>query len=190
MATRTPKPKLGPPIDPASPPPTATVVVEPRNDLDVVAGAKIVTAGLALDLDAAILAAAGRDGWMLHAMTALMEGQRVDGGGDQKALSTRAALVPDRMSEHRNYRSGELAWGLRSTPIVSNGQTATVRILPPLSRQAHVVKERARGVDIMTTRGAAGAAIEAAMRAAVEAMLTGRQVIHNDGETTSKEADE
>lgn len=190
MATRTPKPKLGPPIDPASPPPTAVVLVEPRNDLDVVAGAKIVTAGSALDFDAAILTAAGRDGWLLHAMTCTLEGTRIDGGGDQKPLGTRAALAPDRQSEHRNYRSGELALGFRSTPVLSNGQTASVRILPALSRQAHVVKERSRGIDIMTTRGAAGAAIEAAMRAAVEAMLTGRTVIHNDGETTSKEVDE
>lgn len=190
MATRTRKPKLGPPIDPNSPPPTAVVVVPESNGLDVEWGTKTVTAGVAFDFDPAIMVAGMRDAWLSHVRTCLLEGTRPDGGGETKPLGARAALEPNRISEFRNVASGTLADGLRSLPLESNGQTASVRCLPPQSRQAHCVKERARGVDIMTTRGAAGAAAIAGAKAAVEAMMTGREVIHDDGEVTSKEADQ
>lgn len=175
-------PKLGPKIDPDNAPATAVVVVEPRDDLDVEFGTRTVTAGLALDMDAAVIVAGMAEGWLLHTRKAVTDGVRPDGGGDQKPLGARAANAPDRLSEHRNYRTGELADGLRATAIESKGQTASCRGLPPLSRQAHVVKERARGVDLITLRGAAGKAAVDGARAAVEAMLTGREVIIDAGE--------
>ena len=151
-------------------------------------GVRQVSAGLALDLDAAILVDAMTRAHLAHTRAALEAGQRPDGGGEQKPLGKRAAADPDRESPHRNYKTGELADNIYRTEIVSDGQTASCRVIPPKARQAHVAKERARGATLPTGDGAAGQAAIAGARAAVAAMLSGRQVIHDDGETTAKES--
>lgn len=182
MTTRPSPPTLGAPIDPANPPPTGVVVVPAVADPSVEWGTRQVSAGLALDLDAAILVDAMTRAHLLHARNALATGQRPDGGGEQKPLGRRALANPDRESPHRDYATGTLADGLRRTAIKSDGQTATSRVLPPTSRTAHVAKERARGVELLTAAGAAGEAALAGARAAVAAMASGRKVIHDDDE--------
>lgn len=187
--TREPSPPpTGEPIAPASPPPTGVVVVPAVAEPSVEWGTRQVSAGLALDLDAAILVDAMTRRHLTHTRAALMSGQRPDGGGPQKPLGKRATANPDRESPHRDFASGTLADGLRRTAIKSDGQTATSRVLPPTSRTAHVAKERARGVELLTAAGAAGEAALAGARAAVAAMTSGRKVIHDDDETDAKGA--
>lgn len=151
-------------------------------------GVRSVSAGLALNLDAAILVDAMSRAHLVHTRAALEAGQRADGGGEQKPLGKRAASDPDRESPHRNNKSGELKDNIYRTAIESDGRTASCRVMPPKSRQAHVAKERARGVNLITGDGAAGEAAIAGARAAVAAMMTGRAVIHDDSETTAKGA--
>lgn len=181
-------PKLGPPIDPSNAPETAVVIVPAAAGVSGEWGVRQVSAGLALDLDAAILVDAMTRAHLLHTRAALATGQRPDGGGEQRPLGKRAAADPDRESPHRNFRTGELADGIYRTEIVSDGQTASCRVMPPKSRQAHVAKERARGVNLLTGDGAAGQAAIAGARAAVAAMMSGRAVIHDDAEVDAKNA--
>lgn len=188
MAAPIPKPKLGPPIDPQSAPDTAVVVVPERDDLEAEWGARCVSTGLAIDMDAAIIVDLMTRAHLAHTREAIIEGDRPDGGGDQRALGPRAASAAGRVSGNRNYKTGELADGLRRTPIESNGQTASSTVLPPKSRQAHVARERARGVVLITGAGAAGQAAVNGAKAAVEAMVTGRQVRVDDGEVEAKGA--
>lgn len=151
-------------------------------------GSRVVSTGFALDLDAAILVDAMTRAHLQHTRSAVIDGVRPDGGGEQRALGPRAAAAPDRQSDHRNFKTGTLADGLRRSPIKSNGQTASSTVLPGLDRQAHVARERKRGVVLITGAGAAGeAAIEGA-RAAVKAMLSGREVLVDDAEVDAEEA--
>lgn len=189
MTARIPKPKLGPPIDPQNAPDTAVVVVPERDDLEAEWGARCVSAGLALDMDAAILVDLMTRAHLLHTANAIAEGERPDGGGDQRALGPRAASAPGRVSGNRNYKTGELVAGLRRTEIKSDSQTASSTVLPPKSRQAHVARERARGVVLITGDGAAGQAAINGAKAAVEAMVSGRHVRVDDGEVDAGEAD-
>lgn len=188
MTTPTPKPKLGPAIDPNSAPPTAVVVVPVIEQVTSEWGSRCVSTGLALDLNAAILVDLMTKAHLTHTRQSIIDGVRPDGGGDQRALGPRAAAAPGRQSDHRNYKTGELADGLRRTEIQSDGQTASSTVLPSKSRQAHVARERARGVVLITGAGAAGEAAIAGARAGVEAMLSGRQVKVDDGEVDAKEA--
>ncbi len=182
MTTRPSPPPTGEPIDPANVPPTGVVVVPAVAEPSVEWGTRQVSAGLALDLDAAILVDAMTRGHLAHTRAALMSGQRPDGGGPQKPLGRRALADPDRASGNRDYKTGELADGIYRTAIESDGQTARARVMPPKSRQAHVAKERSRGVELLTAAGAAGEAAVAGARAAVAAMATGRVVHHDDDE--------
>jgi hypothetical protein len=151
-------------------------------------GARSVSTGLALDLDAAILVDLMTRAHLAHTRQSIIDGVRPDGGGEQRALGPRAAAAPGRQSDNRNYKTGTLADGLRRTPIKSDGQTASSTVLPGLDRQAHVARERARGVVLITGAGAAGEAAIAGAKAGVEAMLTGRHVELEGGEVDAEEA--
>lgn len=184
--TREPSPPpTGEPLTPDNAPESAVVVVPPASEVAAEWGVRSVSAGLALDLDAAILVDAMTRAHLRHTRQAIIDGVRPDGGGPQRPLGKRATADPDRESPHRDFKTGELADGLRRTAIVSDGQTASSRVLPPTSRTAHVAKERARGVELLTAAGAAGEAALAGARAAVAAMATGRVVHHDDDEVAA-----
>ncbi len=97
-------------------------------------GVRVVSAGFTVDLDAGHLVDAMTRASLEHHRRAILEGRRPDGGGEQKPLGRKAASDPDRESPHRGYKTGEMADGLRRTPIVSSGGEASSRILPPVSR--------------------------------------------------------
>lgn len=184
-------PTSGPLPADGSGPPTAIPIVEPADDAPPANGwgRRQVTAGFAIDLDAAHLVDAMTRAALLRIRDALMTGQRPDGGGEQKPLSARAALNPGRLSEHRGFASGELADGLRRTAIESDGRTARAKIFPPTSRTAYVAKEQKRGVVLLTGAGAVGEAAVAAARATAEAMGRGLKIEGDRGETDAgKEA--
>ena len=126
-------------------PATATVVIPATDTGDdgLEWGSRVVSAGFAIDLDAAILVDAMSAALLKHTRDALMSGQRPDGGGAQAPLGARALSDPDRESPHRGFNSGVLADELRRSPIVSNGQTASCRISPP-SRRARSRRSSAR----------------------------------------------
>ena len=71
---------------------------------------------------------------------------------------------------------------------MSDGQTASCRILPPVARNAYVGRERKLGRELLTVRGAAGAAVAAAARAAAAEMVSGLEVGKNSGEVAAKDA--
>jgi hypothetical protein len=157
------------------------VLVPPRHDPADENGVQVSTEGLSMLLDPAVIVAAMREAHMSHTRAAIEEGKRPDGKGPQRPLGTRAAADPERKSDVRNVRTGELVEGLRASPIKSDGVTASSTLLPPKSRQAHVAREAKRGVILLTTEGAAGRAARAGAQDAVAAMLTGRQVIVDTG---------
>lgn len=173
-------PKLGPKLAPGDP--GAFVLVPPRRDPADSNGVQISSEGLCVMLDPAAIVDAMTQAHLAHTRAAIESGVRPDGRGPQRPLGTKAAADPHRESQHRDYRTGELADGLRRTPIVTDGTTATSTILPPLSRQAHVAKEKKRGVILLTSDGAAGRVARTAAQAAVEAMVSGRKVIVEPGE--------
>lgn len=171
--------------------PTVIPVVDAvsSGEVDLEWGVRVVSAGLAVDLDAAILVDRMSQAHLAHTRAAILEGQRPDGGGEQAPLSARALAAPDRQSDHRAYKSGELADGLRRTAIESNGREASCRVLPPVSRNAYVGRERKLGRELLTVRGAAGAAVEAAAREAAAEMMSGHEVSKSRGEVAAKDAD-
>lgn len=152
-------------------------------------GVRTVSAGFALDLDAAILVDRMSAALLRHTRESILAGQRPDGGGPQDELSARALANPDRQSPHRGYASGTLADELYRTPIESTGREASCRVLPPRSRNPYVGRERKNGRELLTLRGAAGAVVEAAAREAVAEMLTGREVDKSRGELAAKDVD-
>ncbi len=152
-------------------------------------GVRTVSAGFALDLDAAILVDRMSAALLKHTRESILAGQRPDGGGPQDALGPRALADPNRQSDHRGYNTGTLADEIRRGPIESNGREASCRVLPPVSRNAYVGKERRQGRELLTLRGAAGAAVEAAAREAVAEMLTGREVDKSRDGIVAKDAD-
>lgn len=152
-------------------------------------GTKVVSAGFAVDLDAGVLVDRMSQALLRHTRGAIIAGERPDGGGEQAPLSARALAAPDRQSDNRGYRSGELADGLRRTAIESTGREASCKVSPPPSRNAYVGKERKNGRLLVTIRGAAGAAVEAAAREAVAEMVSGDEVAKSRGEVAAKDAD-
>ncbi len=171
--------------------PTVIPVVDAvsSGEVDLEWGVRVVSAGLAVDLDAAILVDRMSAAHLRHTRAAIIAGERPDGGGEQAPLSARALAAPNRQSDNRGYRSGELADELFRTPIESTGQEASCRILPPRSRNAYVGKERKLGRELLTVRGAAGAAVEAAAREAAAEMMSGHEVSKSRGEVAAKDAD-
>jgi hypothetical protein len=176
-------PKLGAKLKPGDP--GVFVLIPPRKDPADPNGVQISSEGLSVLLDPAVIVAAMREAHMAHTRAAIEEGKRPDGKGPQRPLGTRAAADPERKSDVRNFRTGELAEGLRVSPIKSDGVTASSTLMPPVSRTAHVAREKARGVVLLTTEGAAGRACRAAAQDAVAAMVTGRKVLIDTGEKES-----
>jgi hypothetical protein len=173
-----------------SAPPTALVVVPQVDEPEPGEwGVRSVSLGFAVDLDAGHLVDAMTRAHLDHTRNALMNGQRPDGGGEQKPLSPQALADPDRESEHRGYRSGELADGLYRTAIKSTGSTATATVNPPTSRLPYVGRERKRGVVLLTGAGAAGKAAIDAAREAAATMASGAKIITSPGEVRAKDAD-
>lgn len=177
------------PADGSGGPTVAVVVPAVDTSGDFEWGTKVVSAGFAVDLDAGVLVDRMSQAHLAHTRAAILEGQRPDGGGAQAELSQRALAADGRQSDHRAYKSGELADGLRRTPIESNGREASCKILPPTSRTVYVARERKLGRELLTIRGAAGAAVEAAAREAAAEMMSGHEVSKSRGEVAAKDAD-
>jgi len=177
------------PADGSGGPTVAIVVPAVDTSGDFEWGTKVVSAGFAVDLDAGVLVDRMSQALLRHTRGAIIAGERPDGGGEQAPLSARALAAPDRQSDNRGYRSGELADDLFRTPIESTGQEASCRILPPRSRNAYVGRERKLGRELLTVRGAAGAAVEAAAREAAAEMMSGHEVSKSRGEVAAKDAD-
>ena len=150
-------------------------------------GTRVVTAGLAIDLDAAILVEAMADAHLRHTRAAILAGERPDGGGPQDPLRARTLADPDRQSPHRGYKTGTLADEIYRTPIETTGNEASCRILPPRARNAYVGKERKLGRELLTVRGAAGEAVAKAAREVAAEMMTGNAIAKNGGEIAAKE---
>lgn len=190
MAKPTRKPGGRPlPADGSAGPTVVPVIPSVADTGDVEWGTRVVSAGFAVDLDATILVDRMSAAHLRHTREAILTGQRPDGGGEQTPLSARALAAPDRQSDNRGYRSGELADGLRRTAIESNGREASCKVSPPPSRNAYVGKERKQGRELLTLRGAAGAAVEAAAREAVAEMVSGDEVAKNRGEVAAKDVE-
>lgn len=172
--------------------PPTSVVVLPKIDTggDDEWGARVVSAGFAVDLDAAVIVDVMSQAHLVHTRDAIMSGERPDGGGPQKPLSKRALSDPNRESPNRGFHTGVLADGLRRTAIESNGREASCRVLPPTERNAYVGGEQKRGVELLTLRGAAGVAVQKAAAQAIERMMTGREQQKNRGEVAAKDAEE
>lgn len=188
MAKPTRKPGGRPlPADGSAGPTVVPVIPSVADTGDVEWGTRCVSAGFAVDLDAGVLLDRMSQALLAHTRTAILEGQRPDGGGAQAPLTARALAAPDRQSDNRGYRSGELADGLRRTAIESNGREASCKVSPPPSRNAYVGKERKNGRELLTIRGAAGAAVEAAAREAVAEMMTGDELAKNRNEVVAKD---
>lgn len=171
--------------------PTVIPVVDAisSGEVDLEWGVRVVSAGLAVDLDAGILVDRMSAAHLKHTRAAIIAGERPDGGGPQDPLKPRTLATGERQSDHRGYKSGLLADELFRTPIESTGQEASCRILPPRSRNAYVGKERKLGRELLTVRGAAGAAVEAAAREAAAEMMSGNEVSKNRGEVAAKDAE-
>lgn len=171
-----------------SAPSSAVVVIPARRDPEVKVGVQVVSVGFAVDLDPVALVDAMTRAAMAQIRGAILEGQRPDGKGPQKALSRQALSDPDRESPHRAYNTGELADNIRRTPIKSTATGASSTVLPPTSRTAYVSREKQRGVLLLTTAGAVGEAAAAAAQEALAVIAEGRSIITSPGEVRAKDA--
>lgn len=173
------KPRLGPRASAENVDPRTGVVLLPALD-DAPAGDewgfKRMSSGFALDLDPAPMVDAASRAVLTHARTSILEGKRPDTGGPQRPLSRRTLRDPDRQSEHRGYRTGLLADGIRRSNLTSDGQTATATIVGPPERNAFLGKEKAKGVNLLTLSGLSGEAAKAAVAEVVAVVATGRKV--------------
>ena len=90
--------------------PTVIPVVDAvsSGEVDLEWGVRVVSAGLAVDLDAAILVDRMSAAHLKHTRAAIIAGERPDGGGEQAPLSARALAAPNRQSDNRG--SGSLGW--------------------------------------------------------------------------------
>ena len=166
-----------------------TEVIPASNAVDGVEwGGRTIAAGFSIDLDPTILVDRMSEALLRHLRESLLTGERPDGGGEQDALSPRAAAIPGRQSQHRGYRTGVLADELHRSAIKSDGRTASCTVAPPPSRNAYVAGERRRGRELLTLKGAAGEAVAAAARAAVAEMISGEPVEKDRGDMTAKNA--
>lgn len=172
-------------------PDTAIVVLPEVDDPEAVEwGTRTVSAGFAIDLDPAHLVDAMTRALLDHHRTALMEGKRPDGGGEQKPLSKQALANPDRESPHRGYHTGLLADGLYRTAIKSDGNTASSTINAPPERNAYLGKERKRGVVLLTAAGAAGEAAATAARETARVMASGAKIVTDPATVAAKDAEQ
>lgn len=178
MATKINPPKLGPKLNPDDvDPSTGVTLFEPRDDPeDGDGGVRIRTDGLTLDLDPVIIADHVGRAHLLHTRESIMTGQKPDGSGPVKPLKERALNEPNRESDFRGFKSGELADHIKRTPIKVKGDTATFREVPPPSRNAYVGTELKRGYRILTSEGKAGQVAFDAAEEAIAAIMTGRRV--------------
>lgn len=160
-------------VDPA----TGVTLFEPQDDADDGEwGARIQTDGLTLDCDPVIILDQMTLAYLAHTRDAIMTGQKPDGSGPAKPLKERALSEPNRESDFRGFKSGELADHIKRTAIRTKGGSATSRVVPPPSRNAYVGAERKRGNEILTAKGKAGQVALDAAKAAFRAMMTGRHV--------------
>ena len=167
-----------------------TEVVPASNAVDGVEwGGRTIAAGFSVDLDAATIVDRMSEALLRHLRESLLTGERPDGAGEQAPLSARAAAIPGRQSQFRGYRTGVLADELHRSAIKSDGRTASCTVAPPPSRNAYLAGERRRGRELLTLRGAAGAAVAAAARAAVAEMVSGDEVAKNRGEVAAKDVE-
>ena len=151
-------------------------------------GTNTVSAGLSLDLDAAILVDRMTRALLSHHRESLLSGQRPDGKGPMKPLSQQALNAPGRQSEHRGYRTGVLADGLRRTKIEGDRTQANSRIVPPTNRNVYVANELQNGVSILTLAGKAGEVAREAAGEAVAEITTGRRLKKSKTELEADEA--
>jgi hypothetical protein len=185
MASKLPPPKLGPKLTPGNVNPnTGVTLFEPRDDAEDGEnwGCRIKTEGLTLDLDPTIILDRQSRAVLLHTSESLKAGQKPDGSGASKPLKERALSEPNREAETRGFKSGELADGIKRTQIKVSGGTAKCRMVPPPSRNAYVGTELKRGYVILSGEGKARQVAIDAANEAVAAMMTGRQVEHDDSE--------
>lgn len=140
---------------------------------------------LVIDFDARALVDAGRRAIIVELREQIMEGVAPD-GSPQPPLSRRAALQP-RESQHRGYKTGELADGLRATPIKGDADAASSTILPPTNRNVVLAKEAERGHLYLEMGPRTEAAAMRAIDEAMDAMLDGRKVEMDQGEPQAGE---
>lgn len=152
-------------------------------------GVNTVSAGLELDVDAGAIVDRVRRRLLEHHRESLLTGQRPDGKGPMKPLSQQALNAPNRQSDHRGYRTGVLADGLRATKIEGDRREASCKIQPPTNRNVYVANELKNGVSILTLAGKAGEVAREAAGEAVAEITTGRRLKKNKGEVDAKEAD-
>lgn len=145
-------------------------------------GTSVVSIGFGLDLDPAILVDRMTRAVLQHTRDSILAGVRPDTGGPQKEISARAAAVPGRQSDHRGYRTGALADGIRRSKIARDGATASSRIVPPPNRNVYVAEEKKRGVNLLTLAGKSGAAAREGAREAMAEIVQGGKVPVNDRE--------
>lgn len=144
-----------------------------------------VVGDLVIDFDARALVDVGRRAILAELRDQIMEGIAPD-GSPQPPLSRRAALQP-RDSPHRGFKTGELADGLRATPIRGNADAASSRILPPTNRNVVLAKEAERGHTYLEMGPRTEAAAMRAVGEAIDAMLDGRKVEAEQGEPRAED---
>lgn len=140
---------------------------------------------LVIDFDARALVDVGRRAILAELREQIMDGIAPD-GSPQPPLSRRAALQP-RESQHRGFKTGELADGLRATPIKGDADAASSKILPPTNRNVVLAKELERGHTYLEMGPRTEAAAMRAIEEAMDAMLDGRKVEAEQGEPLAKD---
>lgn len=173
------------PIRPGDP--DAVVILPQRNDPPPGDnGSRVVCSGLALALRADVLVDGMSRAVLAHTRDAILSGQRPDGGGPQAKLGARAQALPGRLTPHRGARTGHLADSIRRAEITGSTSSASTRIEPPADRVVYVRSEAKLGRELITARGAAGAAAERAASAIVADMADGLGFAEDRG---AREAD-
>lgn len=140
---------------------------------------------LIVDVDSRALVDVARRAILAELREQILEGVAPD-GSPQPPLSRRAALQP-RESPHRGFKTGEMADGLRSSPIKGDAGAASSTILPPTNRNVVLSKELQRGHEYIGLGPRTEAAAMRAIDEAIDAILDGRKVEAEQGEPRAED---
>lgn len=139
-----------------------------------------------IDVDARAIVDVARRAILGETSENIRQGRRPD-GGPQRPLSKRTAADPKRESPHRGFRTGHMADELRATPIKGSSASAESTVAVPTDRNVFIATEAQRGVRYLGVDGPVAAAVDRAVAEAVGAMVEGRKVEAEQGETKGAE---
>lgn len=138
------------------------------------------------DLDAGLLVDAISTALLKLYRDGIMSGEKPDGSGSQKELTTKVANAQGRKSKVRGFKTGFFADNIRRSKITGSTVKAQSRILPPTNRNVFIAAEAKRGISYFSVQGTAAEVIAEVTDKFIESGLEARNRAADLAEKDSK----